>query len=136
MGNIETVKSMYEAFSRGDIPFIIDQLADDVQWEEGGADHGIPWLVPGTGQAHAIGFFQELADFEFHRFEVEAVVGDGDLVVGVCHVDVTVKSTGGHFAGIELHVWRFNADGKVRAFSHVLDTIDHLAAATKSLQSA
>lgn len=136
MGNIETVKAIYEAFSRGDLPFIVDRLADDVRWEDGGADHGIPWLVPGTGKAHAIGFFQKIANFEFHRFEVEAVVGDGDLVVGVCHNDVTVKNTGGHFAGIELHVWRFNAEGRVSTFTHVLDTIDHLAAATKTLHSA
>ena len=29
---IETVQSVYEAFGRGDIDFILDQLTDDVDW--------------------------------------------------------------------------------------------------------
>ena len=33
MSNIETVKSIYEAFGRGDVPAILDKLADDVDWD-------------------------------------------------------------------------------------------------------
>lgn len=135
MSTIARVQSMYEAFGRGDIPFIIDQLADDVKWEDGGSDHGIPWLTPGVGKAHVASFFGEIANFEFHRFDVEGVMGDGNMVVGVVQVDVTVKTTGGHFAGLEIHLWRFGSDGKVTSFNHCVDTIDHLAAAPRAMQS-
>ena len=30
--NAATVASLYEAFGRGDIPFILDHLADDCKW--------------------------------------------------------------------------------------------------------
>lgn len=136
MSNVATVQSMYEAFGRGDIPFIIDQLADDVKWEDGATDHGIPWLTPGVGKAHVASFFGEIAGFTFERFDVEAVMGEGDIVVGVLQVDVIVKATGGRVAGLEVHVWRFGPDGKVSSFNHCLDTIDQLAAAPKALLNA
>ncbi len=134
MSNVATVRSMYEAFGRGDIPFIIDQLADDVKWEDGASDHGIPWLTPGVGKVHVASFFGEVAGFEFERFDIEAVMGDGNIVVAVLQVDMTVKATGGRFAGLEIHVWRFGTDGKVSSFNHALDTIAHLAVAPKALQ--
>ncbi len=34
MSNLGTTQAIYEAFGRGDIPFILDQLADDVAWEQ------------------------------------------------------------------------------------------------------
>jgi uncharacterized protein len=42
--NLKTVQAMYEAFGRGDVPSILERLDDDVVWEEGGLDHGVPWL--------------------------------------------------------------------------------------------
>jgi ketosteroid isomerase-like protein len=33
MGNLETVQKVYEAFGRGDVPAILDELADDVRWD-------------------------------------------------------------------------------------------------------
>ncbi|MFN0092443.1 MAG: nuclear transport factor 2 family protein [Acidimicrobiales bacterium] len=129
MTNSATVQAMYDAFGRGDIPFILDQLTDDVSWEDGALDHGVPWLRPGVGKDHVMAFFGVLADFEFRRFEIESVSGAGDIVVGVLQVGALVRSTGRSFESLEVHVWRFDAAGKVRAFNHVLDTVQHVAAA-------
>ena len=128
MNNVAKAQAIYEAFGRGDIPYIVDQLADDVRWEDGAADHGIPWLVPGVGKQHVLTFFECIADFDFKRFDVQTVCGEGDTVVAVVQVDVLVKSTGGSFSGLEVHVWHFGSDGKAASFNHVVDTITHLAA--------
>lgn len=32
-GHAATVVAMYEAFGRGDVPFVLEQLADDVEWD-------------------------------------------------------------------------------------------------------
>ena len=40
--NVGTVAAIYEAFGRGDLPAILDQLADDVQWEQGIRETAIP----------------------------------------------------------------------------------------------
>jgi hypothetical protein len=34
MSNIETMQQIYEAFGRGDVPAILDHVADDVRWEQ------------------------------------------------------------------------------------------------------
>lgn len=121
MSNVQTVQSIYEAFGRGDIPAIIDRLADDVAWEQGAADWGIPWLTPGTGKDHVLAFFGHVAGFEFTRFEIEAICDGGAIVMVLIDVAATVPP-GGSFAGPEAHVWRFGTDGKVKAFNHLLDT--------------
>ena len=33
MSNLQTVQDIYAAFGRGDIPAILDELADDVRWD-------------------------------------------------------------------------------------------------------
>lgn len=44
VGNRETVIGIYEAFGRGDVPWILDRLDDDVEWEPGIRDTGLPYL--------------------------------------------------------------------------------------------
>jgi ketosteroid isomerase-like protein len=34
MSNVETMQQIYEAFRSGDIPEIIERLAEDVRWEQ------------------------------------------------------------------------------------------------------
>jgi ketosteroid isomerase-like protein len=31
--NTDLIRSLYEAFGRGDIPYVLAQLADDVEWD-------------------------------------------------------------------------------------------------------
>ena len=33
MSNVDTVKEMYEAFGRGDVPAIIEKLDENVEWD-------------------------------------------------------------------------------------------------------
>lgn len=53
LGNAGTVMSIYEAFGRGDVPSILATLADDVAWDHGVRDAGLPWIVAGERQAAA-----------------------------------------------------------------------------------
>jgi ketosteroid isomerase-like protein len=71
MSNLQTVQSIYEAFGKGDIPAIIAAQSDDVEWERGGTDHGVPWLKPGRGKAHVGSFFQALSAIEISKFDVQ-----------------------------------------------------------------
>jgi ketosteroid isomerase-like protein len=43
--NIDTVKTIYENFQRGDVPAILARLHEDVEWEHDTVNHGIPWIV-------------------------------------------------------------------------------------------
>lgn len=124
--NIATVNEIYAAFGRKDVPAILERLAEDVEWEFGAMDHGVPWLTPGRGRGHALKFFQTLGTLDFRHFAVRAVMGDGDLVVGLVELEAfnpvsgkTVRET------LEAHVWRFDAAGRITGMRHCADTHQH-----------
>ncbi|MEO8541586.1 MAG: nuclear transport factor 2 family protein [bacterium] len=128
MNNLQTVQSIYEDFGQGNIPAIIDRLADDIAWELPGTGHGIPWLEPGVGKQHVGSFFQAIGALEFVKFAPVNLLEGGNQVVAIIEVELIVKATGNSIKDYELHVWSFAPDGKVASFQHVLDTAGHLAA--------
>jgi ketosteroid isomerase-like protein len=133
MSHTATVQSLYEAFGRGDVPAILEYLAEDVAWERwdsplSAAEAGIPYLQPRTGRAEVTGFFEALGGLEFHAFETYAFLESGDKVAVQVRIDVTVKGSGKRVQDDEVHLWTFNAAGKVAAFRHYADTGKHIAA--------
>jgi ketosteroid isomerase-like protein len=131
MQNLEIVKQIYADFGAGNVPGILARLRDDVAWEHEGSGHGVPWLLPGKGKAHVGRFFASLVALEFKRFEVVAVLGEGDLVVAIVSSELVVKATGKRIVEPgEVHCWRFDGEGRVKAFGHVVDTHQHLMALT------
>jgi ketosteroid isomerase-like protein len=122
MKNIETVQAIYAAFGAGDVPAILERLAEDVEWEHDSVDHGIRWLKPRRGRNDVVNFFASLGDLQFHRFEIRNLLTGGDQVAAVLHVEHTDRATGKRFTDLELHLWTFGADGRVTRFRHVVDT--------------
>jgi uncharacterized protein len=139
MSNIATVQSIYEAFGNGDIPAILDRIAEDVDWEgwsnpNSAQEQDVPWMLARSGRAGAAEFFQAVADgLEFHSFQPTNLLEGGDQVAATISIDVTAKSTGERFQDEEIHLWTFDQAGKVRSFRHYLDTAKHIKAAKGSL---
>ena len=127
--NASTVRELYEAFGRGDIPAILAKLDDNVEWEYGAAPHEVPWLQPRRGRNGAGEFFQSLAALEFHSFIPKAILAGENVVVALIDLSFTVKKTGKKVVEEdEAHVWRFNDAGKVVRFRHCADTNQHVQA--------
>ncbi len=129
--NAKTVQSIYEAFGRGDVPFILEQLADDVRWEDHFAgwslhDQNISYLSARRGVADVVGFFEALGQWTVHEFDVIAIIGDGDTVVAEFAIEATLGN-GHRFRDEELHLWEFDTEGKVTRFRHFCDTAKHIA---------
>jgi ketosteroid isomerase-like protein len=117
--NVETVKTAYACFGRGDVPGILALLAGDVEWEYEWGGEPLKWFKPRRGPADVAGFFQSLADFDITRFEPFAFLEGGDTVAGLVRL---VKATGRKVKDLEVHLFTFTADGKVKSFRHVIDT--------------
>jgi uncharacterized protein len=133
MGNAATVQEIYEAFGRGDVPAILERLADDVAWEAWPDDTsaqraGIPWLAERRGPAEVGQFFESLAGLEIHAFEPHTMLETGDRVAAQIAIDATARETGRRFRDEEIHLWVFDADGRVAEFRHYVDTGKHLEA--------
>lgn len=127
--NTNTVREIYEAFGRGEVPAILTKLDEKVEWEYGFAPNEVPWLQTRRGPQEVGKFFESLAALEFHNFTPKAILESEGLVLALIDISFTVKKTGKKFSEEdEVHVWRFNSAGKVVRFRHCTDTNQHLQA--------
>lgn len=125
MSPIETVRQIYAAFGRGDVPAILQHLAEDVEWEYATAPNPIPWLQPLSGRVQVPRFFEALfAHVEITQFEVTKIFGDAATVVDLVTLHYTARATGRQVQEVdEVHIWHFNAAGQVQGFRHRADTL-------------
>jgi uncharacterized protein len=126
MTSIERVQQMYGAFGRGEIPAILAALADDVEWEYNAFPNPVPWLQPRKGRAEVAKFFEALAAVQFTQFEPKHFFAAGNMVVSVIDETFTVKATGKTVIEPEaIHIWHFDAAGRVAKMRHRADTWQH-----------
>lgn len=126
MSNVDTVKQIYEAFGRGDIPAIIGTLDSNVEWDTESSTPGVPWLQPRRGAANIPAFFASLAPLSFQRFEPHTFFDNGKTVFVLVGFDVTHVPSGKQYTiPNEGHLWVFNDAGKVVRYQHVTDTALH-----------
>lgn len=135
MSNLETVKAIYEAFGRGDIPFILSQLADDVEWDSWTTENfaqkaDIPWLKHRKGKDGVEGFFKAVATMGIYRFDVLSLMEGGNQVVSELVIGCK------YFLDESLHLWTFDESGKVTRFRHYVDTAQHIAGYEAAEKSA
>ena len=130
----QVVQTMYAAFGRGDIAGVLAHLSDDVDWQLNvdssapGAKH-VPDFRPFRGRAAVQEFFQLIgADLEFHAFEPQAFfAGEHEVAVRV-RMDLTVRKTGRRLKVESMHVFSFDAAGRITRFREYLDTLAAAAA--------
>lgn len=119
--NVQRVQGLYEAFGRGDVAALMDSLADDVEFvipypadiPNGGTFRGKAgvgeWLVK-TGD-----------NVEFQAFEPREFIAQGDKVVGLAHVEATIKRTGKQVVQDVAHVVTLR-NGKIARHQAFEDT--------------
>jgi len=124
MSNVDTVKEIYAAFGRGDVPAILDKLDDNVEWETETSAQGVPWLEPRRGKANIAGFFEALAPLQITRFEPHTFFESGDKVFVLIAFEA-IRDGKSYSIPNNGHLWQFNAAGKVVKYDHVTDTATH-----------
>jgi ketosteroid isomerase-like protein len=129
--NLATVREIYAAFGRGDVPAILDLIADGCQWEAW-ADNsaqraGVPYLQPRIGPTGVGEFFAAVAELEIHNFEVLDCIAGHDQVAAEIVIEASTPA-GGRFRDEEIHLWTLGADGSVVRLRHYVDTAKHIAA--------
>jgi ketosteroid isomerase-like protein len=128
MSNLQTVQDIYAAFGRGDVPTILGHLADDIDWEYGMTNAGVPWLQRRRGPAEVVKFFEALSAFEVQKFQPKTFLESGNIVVGLIDIALKYKATGAVITEEdETHIFHFNADRQVARFCHKVDTHQHWA---------
>jgi ketosteroid isomerase-like protein len=129
MNNLQTTQQIYEAFGRGDVPAILEKLAETVDWEYGAGETDVPWLQRRRGRDGAAAFFASLGAIDIQRFELTNLLEGGPTVVGLVNIEFVVKATGKRVVEEdEAHIWHFDEQGRVVRFRHRVDTQKHALA--------
>jgi ketosteroid isomerase-like protein len=129
--NVEAVQELYAAFGRGDVPAILELVSEDVRWEDWADSFAqrasVPHLVPRSGRDGVREFFEIIATFDVSEFAVLDVMAGERQVVAEIVIDAT-NPDGGRYRDEELHLWTFDADGRICRMRHYVDTAKHIAA--------
>lgn len=80
---IQVVQELYDAFGRGDLPAILDCLAEDVDWHYVGRPQDVPFAGPRLGRDVMVDFFTTVA-------AVAEVIEFGPLEIMTCGEQVIV----------------------------------------------
>lgn len=120
--NKKTIEGMYEAFGRGDIPFVIGALDPDVEWWEAENfiyDDRNPYVGP---QSVLEGVFARIGEeWEWFTVTPKEVLDAGESVVGHGYYAGKYRKTGREVRAQFAHVFTFR-DGKVVKFQQYTDT--------------
>jgi len=136
----ERTQLIYAAFSRGDIPYILEQLDPEVRWEDWGEPNsaqtaGVPWLKKRHGRDGAREFFEIVGTMKFHQFSVLSIMEGENQVASEVEVDTELPG-GTRFREQEIHLFTFGPDGQIVRFRHYGDWGAHIQAAAAMAQSA
>lgn len=122
VNNAATVTKLYEAFVRGDIPYILSHVADECKWT-GAGEGSLPQGGTYTGK-DAINFFIRLGEgAEFNVFNPVSInnINDNEVVT-FGNMTTTSKVNGKTVSSDWVMHWKFNDDGKVVYFHDFFDT--------------
>jgi ketosteroid isomerase-like protein len=119
--NTDTLKEGYEAFGRGDIEAVLENWADDIEWEGGNSDLPAGGNFQGKDQVPQA--FQQLGEaWDDLSVTPDEFVGEGDTVCVLGHIDGTAKESGQNVKSPFVHIYRFE-DGKVKRIQILTDTL-------------
>jgi uncharacterized protein len=129
--NLAVVGGIYEAFGRGDIGFILDQIADDCAWESWLDNHGqkagLPPMKPRHGRAGVGEFFDYVATMQIQDFQVLDMLASDRQVVVEVQISATTDD-GGTVTDEELHLYSLNDERKINRMRHYVDTAKQIKA--------
>lgn len=121
--NLNSVRNVYKAFAKGDIPAVLATFSPDIHWTEAeGGPYGGIFIGP---EAVVENVFMKLGG-EWDGFEAipGEFITEGDTVVALGEYSGSFKATGKNFKAPFAHVWKFR-DGKAISFHQYTDTAVH-----------
>ena len=122
--NIQVVREMFTAFSRGDAQAMLDLLTDDVEWRIAGPTQ-VTYAGIRRGKDKVADFLKVIAEAsEFEHFEAEEFIAQGDKVVALGHERQRVKPSGLSVENDWAMVFTLR-DGKIARYRNYVDTAAH-----------
>jgi ketosteroid isomerase-like protein len=123
VNNVNLLKSLYDAFGRGDIPAVLGAMSPDINWFQAEGNpyrpSGEVWVGPDTVLNNL--FMRLGAEWDGFTVHPKAFHDAGDSVIVEARYTGTFKPTGKSMDAQVCHVWDVK-DGKVSRFQQYVDT--------------
>jgi uncharacterized protein len=121
MSNSETIRGLYQAFARGDVPSVLGMLDPQIEWTEA---EGFPYGGTFIGQQAILNnvFMKLGTEWDGFKAEPEDFIEAGDRVVSLGAYSGTYKATGKSMRVPFAHVWTLR-DGRPVKFVQYTDTL-------------
>jgi len=120
--NKENAKALYRYFGEGNVPAILDLLADDIKWTCPGPTDILPYARVYHGKQEVADFFRLIYENkDFPKFEVMEYIEEGNKVVALGHWDAKSKKTGKPYSGDWAMAFYFR-DGKLYEHTEYYDS--------------
>ncbi len=125
--NIQLVKDVFAAIGKGDINYVLNQLANDIDWQSpatGSTSGAIPWARPRYSREEVGAFFKELLE-KVKLVEMKPITytAQDDRVIVEGYTHGIVNSTGREYTSNWLMAITVE-NGKCIRMRHYYDTAD------------
>lgn len=118
--NVQLIQDVYAAFSRGDVPYILARIDNDVHWRTP-QSRGLPVRVDGHGRALVAKWFADLAALdEVLAFQPEEFIDAGEHVVVLGKYAARARRTGKSYDMSWAHVFTVR-EGKITRWVGIVD---------------
>jgi uncharacterized protein len=126
--NIQSLKTLYAAFIRGDIHSVLGFFSDDLDFQHPMPQSIWPWAGKRLGRTGLAEFIEGLNPLiEYEQFEPREYIAQGDRVAVLFFEHGRIKATGVTFDNYYVHVFKFK-EGKIVQFLIFEDTAPIIAA--------
>ena len=122
-GSFAVARRIYDAFERGDVPAVLAELDEAIEWRLAEGHPYSPKGEPWVGHAAIVENFFARAGADWDRFRVAVtdLHDAGAAVVAEVRYSGTFKHTGRTLDAQGCHVWKLRG-GKATAFQQYVDT--------------
>jgi len=123
MDNVKLLKSLYDAFGRGDIPAVLGAMSPDIKWYQAESNpyrpSGEAWVGP---DAVLNNLFMRLgAEWDGFEVHTRSFYDAGDTIIVEARYSGTFKATGKSMDTQVCHIWDVKG-GKITRFQQYVDT--------------
>jgi ketosteroid isomerase-like protein len=126
--NIKTIQAVYEAFGRGDVEAILDNVTGDVDWASETSSTVASWYGVRHGKEGVASFFEAFGStMEVQEFNPSSVAANDTEVHTVVQFRATARATGKTVDQTLHHFFRFE-DGRIAFYRGTDDTAQTEAA--------
>ena len=121
MSNLNKIKTVYDAFAKGDIPSVLEVLSADIEWTEA---EGFPYAGTYRGQKAVLeGVFMRLGtEWEGFAAVPHEFIDGGETIVALGKYSGVYKATNKSFQADFAHVWKLR-EGRAVRFVQYVDTL-------------